>query len=371
MIRPGRHMLAVLMLSVMACSDDITGGCEADRLSFSVPTKAGDWDQPTFRILNYNGVYGAGIYSFLGSETFYWKNDTDAELTPCLVSDDGTYQQDKEIVDLNANGQRVIVMTSPAVACGDKGSYSFTPMSESLFMTDPQTVRLGDYGLIEFSTPLSDRRIGLKVNFYQGAGADVGDFTISDLALVGGGNADSGVTYYPATRQTLPMDPDAELVLALTADDSNQVDSENNTLKFSTTSEYKIASGFYAPKVDVVSRLDCGSYNANVIDGGDYLYLTCTMNQGSQKADLRVALTSDAYPELLAQKHYDVNIIVKSNYINVVMKVYKASADVGMGNDWEIADGINDNNIDVPETINLGTISLGGWTSVDPGGQEI
>jgi hypothetical protein len=95
------------------------------------------------------------------------------------------------------------------------------------------------------------------------------------------------------------------------------------------------------------------------------------MIQGLQEADLRIALTSDAYPELLAQNNYDVNITVKSNYINVEMEIYKLPESGSADNDW-VQGGSGDNTINEPVKINLGEIRItDGWTPVNPGNQEI
>ncbi len=361
-----RYITAAFILPFLfACSDFHEGVDDHNAgLKIAVPVKSGEWTERTYRILNFHGAYGTNIYKFIDSDTFYWKNESDEELTPCVLDNDGNFVQDKNIINLNASARSVIVMVSPGKENGEMGSYSFIPMSQSLYMTNPQSVMIGNYGLITFNTALIDRRIKLKVNFYKDAGVDVDDFIITDLTVVGGGNLTSGVTYYPATRQTLPLDPAAGLSFSLTEATAGEKDESGNELLFYSDGENMLASGFYAPRTTVASSLGCSDYVANVKEGGDYLYLTCKMIQRSQQADLRIALTSDTYPELLPQNYYEVNVIVRSNYINVNMDVYN------IDNDWEQT-GSGDNFIQEPDKIYLDDIKINGWTSVDPGNQEI
>ena len=91
----------------------------------------------------------------------------------------------------------------------------------------------------------------------------------------------------------------------------------------------------------------------------DYLYMTCTMKQGSRdNIAIRMPLTArEEMRELLPQHIYLFRVVVSSNYIRLEVDVFDKS-----GNDWE--DGGSDGGtIGTPDY----TVTLGTWRIVGEG----
>ncbi|MDR2131537.1 MAG: hypothetical protein LBP56_10320 [Odoribacteraceae bacterium] len=354
------------------------------RLSIDTRVEAGT----TFRILTYTANAAATSteqFKFRGTGTYYVKTFGDAELTPCLVDDDGTSPVEDIAGGLNgANGSFFIVFVSPAVRNDEtalntyetnpanlKGSFLVFPREAggangAFWATRPEVKPLGGYGINKMTNKLLDHRAKVSVKFYRYDNGKSGteavqSFEIDNLKLVGAGDESTGaVTLYPGTRQAIPAFPTEGIGMGLTEEEDPKpwVDEKKAWLFYSTTAPTLVTSAIYAPKATVAGVL--GNTRSAYVQESDFLYLTCLITQGSQsQMAIRIPLTaSPLLPnhELLPQCEYVFNIIVKSNYISATVDVY----DHTHSGAWQTH--LPDNGTGTIDTPSY-TITLGDWSN--------
>lgn len=319
----------------------------------------------TYRIMLYNGNENTSKFTLARTGTYYLKNAAPengrAELTACRLDDDGTNPVDDETAGLNgANGSFDVVFVSPGVRHNPDGSFSINPRTEKFVASErPERKDIGAYGRVSMSNPMKEYRAMIGINFYKANNPSVDAFEISDLKLVGAGAADEAVTFFPISRQVVAAKEGALAIGLTDRRDGGETDSNGNLLCYETQESGRVAvvPAIYAPKQEVAEILN--TTFTNNLRESDYLYMTCTMKQGSRdNIAIRIPLTSrEEMRELLPQRTYLFRLITSSNYINLEVDVFDHD-----GNDWEDG-GSEGGTIETPEY----TVTLGTWQIVGDG----
>ncbi len=362
----GSLLAGVLLFS---CSKGVSDSAEAENapVRFGLDTRVGEPVEQgtTYRIMVYNAVENTSQFLFARTGTYYLKEEASAEgiaeLTACRLDDSGAYLADDAEAGLNGvSGTYYVLFVSPGVRNNSDGSFDVNPRTGKFVASElPERKDIGSYGRVSMSKPMKEYRAMIGIDFYKASNPSVDGFEISDLALVGAGAADEAVRLFPGSRQ---VEAGREGALAVGLTDrraDGATDGSGNPLFYETQESGRVAvvPAIYAPKNEVAETLKT-TVTGNLRES-DYLYMTCTMKQGSRdNIAIRMPLTArEEMRELLPQHIYLFRVVVSSNYIRLEVDVFDKS-----GNDWE--DGGSDGGtIGTPDY----TVALGTWRIVGEG----
>lgn len=332
-----------------------------EAMKFTIDTKAVQAvsSGSTYRILMYN----ENDRGYRQSGTYYKKEDV-ADLIACELQDNGVFLAENPEKGINGVSDKVyLVLASPGMKCNDDGSFDFVPDSGGdFYFNAPKLVQVGGYGPVKFTESLYDPRSKVSFEFYKKPG--VVDFSVVDsrVTVIGVHAAGETVQVYPALRQVKMKAARQERELSLIYDAGHTVTPgvNNYELFYKTEMPLYVASGIYASKQEAASRLGV-IVSSNVLDG-EYIYMTCLINQGGRNIEIRMPL-NDQILELMPQHDYVYRILVESDYIGVVLDVYD-----GTSNGWQTG-GTSSSDIGVlSQTIEIGKWTLNGWQSAKDGG---
>lgn len=347
------------LLFLQGCSKLQPG---ADSVVFSLDTKAivSAEDNKTFRVMLFNEQ----DRSFVQSGTYY-KAAGETALVACELNAGAFVKEDASKGINGFSGNANVVLVSPGIMNYNDGSLDYNPDQGGLYVNAPKVYAIGRYGAITLTDPLYEPKSTISFEFYQKEG--VRGFSIADdkVMIVGVNAQKEKVRIYPALRQVVMASNSQEREIHLTKIQTPTHPNENNYLKYNTADANKlhIASGIYAPK-DVAHNYLKILSGVNVKDG-DYIYMSCTMTQGTRTFNLRLPLNAENV-EMLPQYHYVYKVLVESDYISVVLDVYDNSS-----NDWQGGGGGSSNVGTLSNSIKIGEWSDNGWTSAGDIGFEI
>jgi len=351
-----RHIFLFLLV-LSGCSKGWSGMDDATPSSFVLDTKA---VQPsagaTFRVL----MFDKDARGYLGSGSYYMKDGVE-ELVACRLDTDGSNPQEDPAMGINevSEEQVNLVLVSPGVAGYEDGSFDYYPDSDrDFYVTAPELKTIGGYGKVRLSKPLYEPRAKLCFEFYKKP--EVDDFSVqeSSLKVIGVNGKDASVRIYPALRQVKHTPVDR--AVSLTYDSAHTVTSGvKNYERFYYTAAQdtlSIAAGIYAPKQDALEYL--GVIKADNVLDGNYLYMSCTINQSGRNIDIQMPL-NDRIIELLPQNKYVYKVLIESDYLTLVLDVYNGAESGG----WE-SGGENSESVGaLSETIEIGSWRIEDWAS--------
>lgn len=349
------------LLFLQGCSKLQPG---ADPVVFSLDTKAivSAGDNKTFRVMLFNEQ----DRSFVQSGTYY-KAAGETALVACELNAGAFVKEDASKGINGFSGNANVVLVSPGIMNNNDGSLDYNPDQGGLYVNAPKIYAIGRYGAITLTDPLYEPKSTISFEFYQKTG--VSGFSIADdkVMIVGVNAQDETVRIYPALRQVVMASNSQEREIPLARNEPPSADPAlNNYLKCYNTADankLQIASGIYAPK-DVAHKYLNILSGVNVKDG-DYIYMSCTMTQGTRTFNLRLPLNAENV-EMLPQYHYVYKVLVESDYISVVLDVYDNSS-----NHWQGGGDSSSNVGTLSNSIKIGEWSDNGWTPAGNIGFEI
>ncbi len=362
MTRTASHIISIACVSLMtlSCSHGDAPSPSRETTRFGIDTRAeADAVTPgtTYRIM----AYSTGNFQFVKTGTYWLKElppEGDvAELTPCLLNDEGDHIGDTDKGELDGLASTYnMVFVSPGVRNNDDGSFSICLETDRFVASEiPEAKNLGAYGRVTMNHPMKEYRALIGLNFYKLASDAVDRFEITDLRIGGAGNADEKVKLFPASRQVVASS-DGVIPVTLTDESAGNIaDSKGNPLLFSTKEAdmAAVVPAVYAPRSVVAEIIKTASPNS--LPESDYLVLKCTLRQGGRQGiPVELPLTAEM-PQIMPQNKYMYHIVVSSNYISLSVTVYDDSL-----NNWE-AGGSDDCIIGAPDTV------LGTWKIVGTG----
>ena len=339
---------------------------EAEALRFSLDTKTPEAlaKESTYRVQ----IFGLEDRSYKAKNTGTYRTVEGEELlVPCVVDDDGQFVPNQTGGGMNGiNGDVYLVLSSPARAYNDDGSFYYTPDNPGDFYVNaPENKKIGDYGTISFRSPLFRPYSTISFEFYKKP--DVEDFSVQDgsVKVMGVQGLREEVKIYPALRQVSIGSARQERKVDLSDGRNESVSSmKNYELLFKTkeADRLKIASGIYAPKSEAAKYLGL-NYTTYLLDG-DYIYMSCIVLQGGRALEVRLPL-NDKTIEMMPQHNYVYKLLVESDYIHVSLDVYGET-----DNDWE--EEASDSSVgELINTIQLGAWVNNSWQPLDNIGFEI
>lgn len=300
------------------------------------------------------------------------------------LSDRGTgmyvYHQDKKYLEADGDGingrtgMHSLAAVSPAlpveqldnrwalITCPNKVNEGGTDAGAVYATIELETFDLGEYADIRFTQPLKDirSRIGFQIS------TSLAD-PLSDIQLkvigAGQGTAEEKLYYFPCTRQcAVPSGIADEMTfdLAVKTDESGKSYWESNT-PF-------VLSGIYAPKSVTAELLGISPTNEQILDKS-YLSMQMKFKQGSRDVSASLMLnTAEGLAELEPYHTYIYNIEVATTYIQIQLAIYGPLSDTK----WQSP---SDNNSitmgDPDQVINIGTVTIGGWSNTGDLSQTI
>ena len=332
-----------------------------DETKFVLATKAGAGSELTFRIMAYGcepdnhfSHISTGTYSNLGKEF-----DGFPHLTASELDDDGEFIKEDVTkalaVPYNQIGKHFfITYISPGITHADGG---FTvDYSTPFYSSDVQKTVLNNYGKVEMTKDLIDRRAKIGFRIYK----DKAEKTvqITDFGIVGTGNI-----YWPATKQVTPNDTIDVTLAAVPENSERQIYecSEFNYMPF-------ILSGIYAPKDTVAAHIfkNTADYALDFIptnlQESEYLMAKFKLSiNGSGPLEMEVPLTFNPLTnkalEILPLTTYMYNITVSKTYISTILEVTPLNS----WEDIEFGFEIKDNTV----MIDLGSFEFSAWKDVE------
>ena len=318
---------------------------------FVLATKSAAEIGTTFRIMAYGcqednlfNCVASGTYSLLDGKEFGGvKYLSASELTDegIFIKEDGTKALAVPYSELERENFYISYI-SPGMKHSNGG---FTvDFSKAFYSSDVQTAQLHNYGIVELSGELIDRRAKIGFRIYE----DAVNVTVTDFRIEGAGN-----TYWPATRQVTPNDALLDISSRL-----KEVQPNTDKLKYECNGDDMpfILSGIYAPK-DTVIR--CIANNKTVygeispkaenIKESGYLVVKFNLTVDGKTSAMEVPLTKKV-PELLPLTTYMYNIKITSEYIKTILEISSMSGP-NSWDDVEVGFEIKDNTI----TVDLGS----------------
>ena len=344
---------AVLALLCSCTKDQGPVVPQEESAGFVLATKAEAQPGTEFRILAY-GCSETDHFNVVTEGTYSFEGKTLGEF-PYLTASEPL------VVPFEQVGNSFYVSyVSPATE-HTNGSFT-TDLAQPFYSSDVQKVQLYNYGLVEMTNPLYDRRAKIGFKFIKAQEAAENEIEITDVAIVGAGNI-----YWPASKQVTGATEENLLAVTL-----NPV-AEDGNLQIYECKEFDampfVLSGIYAPKDTVAAHLQKDANYAlefaptNLQETG-YLMVQFNMyvNGGGPllvTAPLTYNAAADMALDLNPLTTYMYNITVSETYIKTILEVTPLNSweDVEFG--WEIKDNT--------EKVYLGdfTISPDGWESED------
>lgn len=358
-------LAGVLLFSCSTGGGSDSAEPEVSPVHFGLDTRVGEpvTAGTTYRIMAYNALENTNQFLFVRTGTYYLKETAPeggfAELTACRLDDDGTNPVDDATAGLNGlSGSYYLIFVSPGVKNNPDGSFSVNLRIGKFVASElPAYKEIGTYGRVSMSTPMKAYRTMIGIDFYKANNPSVEAFEISDLKLVGAGAVDEAVNVFPGSRQVEVSKDGALFIDFSDKRGDGMTDSKGNPLYYQTleSNQVAIVPAIYAPKAEVAGILKTTAVGN--LRESDYLYMSCTLKQGSRDdIAIRMPLTA-RMPELLPQHTYLFRIIISSNYINLEVDVFDHN-----GNDWEDG-GSEGGTIESPKY----TVTLGTWQIVGNG----
>lgn len=307
----------------------------------------------TFRMMAFSQTDN----SLAGTGTYFFENMNDTHLEPCALKSDGTFAVTGDRIDYTCgltvnDGTYRMVCLSPGIV-NNNGEISFNSNAEgfNLRTTMPESVEIGQYGLITLNGKLTQPRATIKFKIYLGSDMTSDQFTVSNPLTVEGAAAETeDVSLNLITRAVSRTLPAGDLSLTAVPSTENIADQNGNPLKYVTPDKKYIAAGKYPD-----------------------LRLKGVFNISGKDVSVDIPLT-DKLPEneISRQYNYIYNIVASSHEVMVYLVIVNNATDT----DWEMNDDLNGEiGSDVTKIkINLGIFKVGdghGWEDVNPGDQII
>lgn len=336
---------AVLLLLCSCTKEPGTDMPQEESAGFLLATKAQAELGTTFRILAY-GSSEADHFNVISEGTYSLQGKTFAEfpyLTASALDENGLLLAEDPAKALavpyeQAGNSFYLTYVSPGKMHSDGGFGA--NIDEPFYCSDVQKTVLNNYGIVEMTKDLYDRRAKIGFRFFKTEEAAEKTIEIRDLAIVGAGNI-----YWPVSKQVTSATEDIlpATLQPVAADGSLQIYEckEFNDMPF-------VLSGIYAPKDTVAAHLlkdenyALGFAPTNLqesiylqvqfkmfVDGGGPLLVTAplTYNAAADKTMVLEPLTTYMY-----------NIYVSDTYIKTILEVTPLDGweDIEFG--WEIKD---------------------------------
>lgn len=321
---------AIIITLFCSCTKEVNIVTDGSVSDFILGTKADAASGTTFRIMAYsaqpenlNEYVASGTYSLQGKII-----DGFPYLTASKLDDYGNIIESEDPAQaLSVPVAQIgnvfnVSYVSPGIMHNPDGSFA-ADRSAPFYCSDIQEVVLNNYGKVEMTNDLIDRRAKLGFNFYK----DKEDKTveIKDLEIIGVGNA-----YFPATK-------------AVTSDNSvpvpvTLVPAQENTENLIYVCGFEqmefVLSGIYTPQIKF--KLS--------VNGGGFMEMSVPLEG-------KIA-------EILPLTTYIFNITVSNTYIRTILKVTPLNS----WEDLEVGFEIEDDS----KEIDLG-IQTFGWENVEWG----
>lgn len=390
-----RHTLLMAAACLAcACSWEEAETPAQGPVSFGIDTRAmGDDVEAgtTYRIMAYDPQT-----LILEKTDTYWLKSLPAEggfaeLTPCVLDDEGNYTEDKQEDNFSGTTKKLsLVFVSPGVKNNDDGSFDIdlgilNSENKCRFVASeyPESKQLGPYGRITMTHPMKECRSRIGFEFYKSKDGGVADFDIDDLRIAGAGGDKEVVRFFPGKRQVRVNGAgdgtENSLGIALVSDDS-KTDANGNSLRFATPEDgmASIVSAIYAPPAvtaEVLEKASGTKVQQENLEKGTYLLMRCELTQdGRDPVNVELPLTTDKWTEILPQRNYVYRVVVSSNYITLSVDIFGDDT-----NDWEEGiPGGGDDTVGGPaDRIRIGTWEIvqdpygNGWVLEELGEQVI
>lgn len=336
---------AVLLLLCSCTKESDAVVPQGESTGFLLATKAQAAPGTTFRILAY-GSTEADHFNVISEGTYSLQDKKFGEfpyLTASALDDNGLLLAEDPTKALavpyeQAGNSFYISYVSPG-KIHSGGSFE-ADLAEPFYSSDVQKTVINNYGLVEMTKELYDRRAKIGFRFFKTQEAAEKTIEIRDLAIVGAGNI-----YWPASKQITSATEDnlPATLQPVAADGSLQIYEckEFDDMPF-------VLSGIYAPKDTVAAHLlkdesyalefaPTNLQESNyllvqfnlVVEGGGPLLVTAplTYNAAADKTMVLEPLTTYMY-----------NIYVSDTYIKTILEVTPLQGweDIEFG--WEIKD---------------------------------
>lgn len=318
---------------------------QEESTSFILATKAQTAPGTTFRILAY-GCSEEDHFNVISEGTYSLQEKTFGEfpyLTASALDDNGVLLAEDPAKALavpyeQAGNSFYISYVSPGKIHSD-GSFEAN-LAEPFYCSDVQKTVINNYGLVEMTKDLYDRRAKIGFRFFKTEEAAEKTIEISELAIIGAGNI-----YWPASKQVTSSTED---ILPATL----QPVAVDGTLQIYECKEFDdmpfVLSGIYAPKDTVATKLlkdesyALGFAPTNLqesmylqvqfkmfVDGAGPLLVTAPLTYNAA-ADITMVL------EPLTTYMY--NIYVSDTYIKTILQVTPLEGWEEIEFGWEIKD---------------------------------
>ncbi len=319
---------AIIISLFCSCTKEVNIVTEGSVSDFILGTKADAASGTTFRIMAYsaqpenlNEYVASGTYSLQGKMI-----DEFPYLTASKLDDYGNIIESEDPAQaLSVPVAQIgnvfkVSYVSPGIMHNPDGSFA-ADRSAPFYCSDIQEVVLNNYGKVEMTNELVDRRAKIGFNFYKDKEDKIVE--IKDVQIFG-----TGDIYWPATK-LVSTDKTIPVTLTPAHENSDKLVYICNTFD---QMEF-ILSGKYSPKIKF--KLS--------INGGGFLEMEVPLEG---KIDEIIPLTT-----------YIFNITVSHTYISTILEVTPLNSweDIVFGFD------IKDNSSD----INLGVQPIGNWEDVN------
>lgn len=358
----------VLLIMIHSCSTDSliemedASDCELELVAM---TREGDIEERTYRVIgvNYNFYFSSSDLVYEGT----YKGVPGQKMIPCKLNPDGSIDEsatDEEHFNCSIGIpplSRRWMYISPGIELIKKEdtSYSYcipyNPYKSDLLMSTDVSTRTVTKGL-KFDA-LVERRARIKFNVYIGDNNHtVKQLKVDELTLLGAGDSETEVSYFPWIPQTDNMD----LSVIVKMKEADEEGSGSN--RYTNSADVYVASGYYAPKSVVLSQNS--SFQSYALWNSRYLQAEMTLKLGEQGEVNIAPILTDKVIILQPMHEYTYNFIVNTEYVNVTLEVCDCGSHPQA---WQ-----QENTEDGDQVIgSLGdkvTIDLGKWKIGDDGG---
>lgn len=358
---------AVLIPLLCSCSKDEMETRQGERTEFVLETKSPAPTGTTFRIMAY-GRQEDNVFSYVSSGTYCLIEGKEfggvKYLTASELDDAGAFVKEDGTKALAIPYEQLyrenfyISYLSPGMLNNADGSFT-ADTDNPFYCSAVQDTRLTNYGVVEMTKELVDRRAKIGFRIYK----DEIPFELTDFRIEG-----TGDIYWPASRQVTPKEggmPLDELLKPVQGDDSLLFGCVDTDMPF-------ILSGIYAPKDSVSSYIQrdtkdyaLGFAPCNLQQSG-YLVAKFKLSMGTGSFDMAVPLSKEIL-EIQPLTTYMYHITIKNSYIHTILEIFPVIDGVNSWEDVNVDFEIEDNTT----TIDLGIIEIQGWEDSDWGGIDI
>lgn len=331
---------------------------------FVLETKAPAPAGTTFRIMAYGrqvdnhfSYISSGSYCFIDGKEFggvRYLSASELDDSGTFVKEDGTKALAVPYGELYRENF-FISYISPGMLHNSDGSFT-VDASEPFYCSAVQDTKLTNYGVVEMSKELVDRRSKIGFRIYK----DEIHFELDSFRIEG-----TGDRYWPASRQVTPKDGGMLLgeLLRPVQDDSLLFECADTDMPF-------ILSGIYAPKDTVSAYIQRDTmdyalgFKPHNLQDTRYLVAKFKLTMGTGSFMMEVPL-SKKIMEIQPLTTYMYHITIKNTYLHTVLEICPVIDGVNSWEDVNVDFEIEDNT----KIIDLGIIDIQGWE--DSGWSEI